>query len=108
MKPWKSMNILQILSPPNRVPFQNGSGRLDLAIGLSSDHNPLTARVIANRVWLHHFDAGIVTTPDDFGNQSVPPSHPELLDYLATHFIADGWSIKKLHRMTMLSSVHWG
>ena len=98
--------FLQILSPPNRVPFQNGSGRLDLAIGISSDHNPLTARVIVNRVWLHHFDAGIVTTPDDFGNQSVPPSHPELLDYLATRFIADGWSIKKLHRMIMLSSVY--
>jgi len=98
--------FLQILSPPNRIPFQSGSGRLELAIGIASDHNPLTARVIVNRVWLHHFDAGIVTTPDDFGNQSAPPSHPELLDYLATHFMQDGWSIKKLHRLIMLSSTY--
>jgi len=98
--------FLQILSPPNRVPFQNGSGRLELAIGIASRSNPLTARVIVNRIWMHHFDAGIVTTPDDFGNQSAPPSHPELLDYLATRFMADGWSIKKLHRLIMLSSVY--
>jgi len=98
--------FLQILSPSNRRPFQSGSGRLELAIGIASDHNPLTARVIVNRVWLHHFDAGIVTTPDDLGNQSAPPSHPELLDYLATRFMADGWSLKKLHRLIMLSSVY--
>ena len=98
--------FLQILSPPNRVPFKNGSGRMELAIGVASDNNPLTARVIVNRIWLHHFDEGIVTTPDDFGNQSAPPSHPELLDYLASRFMADGWSIKKLHRLIMLSSVY--
>ena len=98
--------FLQILSPPNRTPFKNGSGRLELAIGISSRFNPLTARVMVNRIWMHHFDAGIVTTPDDFGNQSAPPSHPELLDYLATRFMQDGWSIKKLHRLIMLSSVY--
>jgi hypothetical protein len=98
--------FLQILSPPNRLPFQNGSGRYELALGIASKGNPLTARVIVNRVWLHHFDEGIVTTPDDFGNQSAPPSHPELLDYLATRFVAEGWSIKKLHRLIMLSSVY--
>jgi hypothetical protein len=98
--------FLQILSPLNRVPFQNGSGRLELAMDIASSSNPLTARVIVNRVWLHHFDAGIVTTPDDFGNQSAPPSHPELLDYLATRLMAEGWSIKKLHRLIMLSSVY--
>jgi len=98
--------FLQILSPPNRVPFHNGSGRLELAIGIASDHNPLTARVIVNRLWLHHFDAGIVTTPDDFGNQSAPPSHPELLDYLASRFMAEGWSIKKMHRLIMLSNTY--
>lgn len=98
--------FLQILSPPNRVPFQIGSGRYELALGIASPANPLTARVIVNRVWMHHFDAGIVTTPDDFGNQSAPPSHPELLDYLATRFMAEGWSIKNLHRQIMLSSVY--
>jgi hypothetical protein len=98
--------FLQILSPPNRVPFQSGSGRLELAIGIASKSNPLTARVIVNRIWLHHFDAGIITTPDDLGNQSAPPSHPELLDYLATRFMAEGWSIKQLHRLIMLSSVY--
>jgi hypothetical protein len=98
--------FLQVLSPPNRVPFQNGSGRLELALDIASKNNPLTARVIVNRIWMHHFDAGIVTTPDDLGNQSAPPSHPELLDYLASRFMADGWSIKKLHRLIMLSNVY--
>ncbi len=98
--------FLQILSPPNRTPFQYGSGRLELAFGIASKSNPLTARVIVNRIWMHHFDEGIVTTPDDLGNQSAPPSHPELLDYLATRLMAEGWSIKKLHRLIMLSSVY--
>src|SRR5258708_37886540 len=57
-------------------------------------------------MWLHHFGEGFVTTPDDFGNQSAPPSHPELLDYLAARFVEDGWSIKKMHRLIMLSSVY--
>ena len=67
---------------------------------------PSTARVMVNRVWLHHFGAGLVTTPDDFGLRSDPPSHPELLDYLAWRFMQDGWSLKKLHRLLMLSSVY--
>ena len=62
--------------------------------------------MIVNRLWLHHFGAGLVTTPDDFGLRSDPPSHPELLDYLAWRFMQDGWSIKKMHRMLMLSSVY--
>jgi len=98
--------FLEILSPPNRTPFRYGSGRLELALDIASTNNPLTARVIVNRVWMHHFDEGIVTTPDDLGNQSAPPSHPELLDYLATRFMADGWSLKKLHRLILLSSVY--
>jgi hypothetical protein len=98
--------FLQILSGPNPQLFLNGSGRLELAYAIVSPANPLTSRVLVNRVWLHHFDAGIVTTPDDFGNQSDPPSHPELLDYLAMRFMHDGWSIKKLHRLIMLSSTY--
>jgi hypothetical protein len=98
--------FLEILSGRNRAPFHNGSGRLELAYSIINPANPLTARVLVNRVWLHHFGQGIVTTPDDFGNQSDPPSHPELLDYLALQFMQDGWSIKKLHREIMLSSTY--
>ncbi len=98
--------FLEILSGPNRVPFQVGSGRLELAQSIINPNNPLTARVLVNRVWLHHFDQGIVLTPDDFGNQSDPPSHPEMLDYLAARFMREGWSIKKLHRLIMLSNTY--
>jgi hypothetical protein len=71
---------------------------------IASKDNPLTARVLVNRVWLHHFGAGIVRTPSDFGARSDPPSHPELLDWLALRFVEDGWSIKKLHRRILLSA----
>ncbi len=98
--------FLEILSGLNRVPFKKGSGRLELAYAIANPYNPLTARVAVNRVWMHHFGEGFVTTPDDFGNQSEPPSHPELLDYLAAHFIQDGWSMKKLHREIMLSNTY--
>ena len=83
-----------------------GSGRLELARRLVDPANPLTARVLVNRVWKHHFGEGIVKTPDDFGVMGGRPSHPELLDYLATRFVAGGWSIKGLHRMMMLSSTY--
>jgi cytochrome c553 len=98
--------FLEILSGPNRPLFVNGSGRLELARAIVSPANPLTSRVLVNRVWLHHFGEGFVTTPDDLGNQSDPPSHPELLDYLALRFMQDGWSIKKLHRLIMLSNTY--
>jgi hypothetical protein len=98
--------FLEILSGPNRVPFQNGSGRLELAQAIANPYNPLTPRVAVNRVWMRHLGEGFVTTPDDFGNQSEPPSHPELLDYLAARFINDGWSVKKLHRLIMLSNTY--
>ena len=98
--------FLAILAGDKRQPFTHGSGRLELARAIASRENPLTARVMVNRVWLHHFGAGLVTTPDDFGLRSDPPSHPELLDYLAWRFMQDGWSLKKLHRLLMLSSVY--
>lgn len=96
--------FLEVLAGPNRKPFQKGSGRLELAQAIASPDNPLTARVLVNRVWLHHFGAGLVKTPSDFGLRSEPPSHPELLDYLASRFLKEAWSIKKLHRLIMLSN----
>jgi hypothetical protein len=79
---------------------------LELAQAIASADNPLTARVLVNRVWLHHFGQGLVRTPSDFGLRSDPPSHPQLLDYLASRFVAEGWSIKKLHRWILLSSTY--
>ena len=98
--------FLQILSAPNRPVYTNGSGRLELALGIASQNNPLTARVMINRIWEHHFGEGFVPTPDDFGMMSEPPSHPELLDFLARNFMTNGWNIKKIHRLIMLSSVY--
>jgi hypothetical protein len=98
--------FLEVLSGPNRKPFQKGSGRLELAEDIASRDNPLTARVLVNRVWLHHFGRALVATPSDFGTRSDPPTNPELLDYLAARFMDDGWFIKKLHRLIMLSGAY--
>jgi hypothetical protein len=87
-------------------PFHSGSGRLELAEAVVDRHNPLTARVLVNRIWAHHFGNGLVRTPSDFGLRSDPPSHPELLDYLASTFVEERWSIKTLHRQIMTSSVY--
>ncbi len=89
-----------------RQPFTQGSGRLELARAIAHRDNPLTARVIVNRVWLHHFGHGLVATPSDFGLRADPPSHPELLDHLATRFMEEGWSLKKLHRHILLSATY--
>jgi cytochrome c553 len=96
----------EVLSGAYRPAWTNGSGRLQLAYAIANNKNPVTARVMVNRVWLHHFGEGFVPTPDDFGTMSESPSHPELLDYLASRFMDNGWSIKKLHREIMLSSVY--
>jgi hypothetical protein len=98
--------FLEILSGPNRHPFTQGSGRLELANAIANKDNPLTARVMVNRVWMHHLGQAFVRTPDDLGVQSEKPSHPELLDYLATYFVEHGWSIKQMHRLVMLSSTY--
>lgn len=82
------------------------SGRLQLAHWLTASDNPLTARVMANRIWQYHFGTGLVKTPSDFGMRGLPPTHPALLDWLASRFIADGWSIKKMHRHIMLSRTY--
>jgi hypothetical protein len=86
--------------------FQNGSGRLELARAIIDPENPLTARVIVNRVWMHHFGFGLVRTPSDFGLRGDAPTHPELLDYLAVKFVQSGWSLKKLHRLIMTSAAY--
>ena len=88
------------------TPFQKGSGRLELAQAIASPTNPLTARVFVNRVWLNHFGAGLARTPSDFGVRSEPPSHPELLDWLAASFMEQGWSVKQLHRTIMNSATY--
>jgi hypothetical protein len=90
----------------DRKPFTQGSGRLELAQAIASKDNPLTARVIVNRVWLWHFGQGLVRTPSDFGTRGDRPTHPELLDHLAVRFMNEGWSIKNLHRLIMLSSAY--
>jgi hypothetical protein len=98
--------FLSLIAGEDREPFRDGSGRLELARSIASAGNPLTARVLVNRVWEHHFGQGLVRTPSDFGLRSEPPSHPQLLDYLASRFVAEGWSIKKLQRWILLSSTY--
>ncbi|MDE2680711.1 MAG: DUF1549 and DUF1553 domain-containing protein, partial [Verrucomicrobiota bacterium] len=80
------------------------SGRLELAQWIANRHNPLTARVMVNRVWRWHFGRGLVTTPDNFGKLGAKPSHPELLDWLAVWFVENGWSVKKLNALILTSA----
>jgi hypothetical protein len=98
--------FLGALSGERRQPFREGSGRLELAHAIADAENPLTARVIVNRVWMHHFGKPLVRTPADFGLRSDPPSHPQLLDWLAATFIENGWSMKWLHRKILLSATY--
>ena len=97
--------FLQLLSHVDGgKPFTKGSGRLELAQAIANPNNPLTPRVIVNRIWQHHFGVGLVSTSSDFGARGETPSHPELLDYIANEFIKDGWSIKRLQKRILMSS----
>ena len=96
--------FLEVINPEPFHAEASGSGRLELAARLFDKSNPLTARVMANRIWLWHFGQGLVPTPNDFGKQGKPATHPELLDWLASRFMAEGWSIKAMHRRILLSN----
>jgi cytochrome c553 len=99
--------FLQCVAGDSRPVFDKGSGRLELAQAIASPQNPLTARVMVNRVWAQHFGMGIVRTLSDFGYQGEKPTHPEVLDYLASRFMKeDAWSIKKLHKRILLSATY--
>ncbi len=89
----------------NEAP-QSGSGRLELARAIVAPDNPLPPRVIVNRLWHHHFGAGLVRSPDDFGVMGQRPTHPELLDYLAGQLMREGWSLKQMHRLMVLSNTY--
>ena len=100
-------------TPPHFLTCLGGSDtkqfrdrRLDLAREIVNPANPLTARVAVNRTWMHHFGAGLVRTPSDFGTRGDAPTHPELLDYLALRFVQSGWSLKSLHRLIVTSSTY--
>ncbi len=101
-----SAKFLTMLASTNATPFPDGHRRLGLAREIVSPENPLTRRVLVNWVWQHHFGQGLMKTPDDWGTRAGRPTHPELLDYLASVFAEDQWSLKKLHRRIMLSAVY--
>ena len=99
-----TLAVFQPLTLATNTPEQER--RLQLADWIARPENPLTARVLVNRLWQHHFGVGLVNTPNDFGRNGAKPSHPELLDWMASELVANGWSIKKLHRL-ILTSATW-
>ena len=109
--------FLEVAAGPDRKPFAQGSGRRELAEAIVEPRNPLTSRVMVNRVWQHHFGTGIVATPSDFGLRGLPPSNPQLLDWMAAETVGidapttgvnspNRWSLKRLHRLVMNSAVY--
>ena len=98
--------FLRIIEGQTREQFKQGSGRIQLAKAVVSSSNPLTARVMVNRIWMNHFGKALVRTPSNFGILGESPSHPELLDWLAVEFVDSGWSIKSLHRTIMNSATY--
>ena len=95
-----------MLSNDGSKPFKEGSGRLELARAIASKDNPLTARVIVNRLWAQHFGRGLVATPSNFGAMGERPSHAELLDWLAARLVEKNWSLKSLHREILLTAAY--
>ncbi|MDQ1471827.1 MAG: hypothetical protein QOJ99_3307 [Bryobacterales bacterium] len=98
--------FLQVLCESECKPFTHGSGRLELAEAIASPDNPLTSRVIVNRIWAHHFGEGIVRSQSNFGLLGEKPTHPELLDYLASRLVDNRWSLKDLHRQILMSATY--
>ncbi|MBC8112761.1 MAG: DUF1553 domain-containing protein, partial [Candidatus Saccharimonas sp.] len=98
--------FLSVLGGQTFPPDEQSSGRRQLADWIASPDNPLTARVMVNRIWLNHFGQGLVPTPNDFGKQGRPPTHPELLDWLSRRFVESGWSMKAMHRLMMNSRTY--
>src|SRR5262249_30257254 len=98
--------VLSAVPGEHDIPEKAEGRRLALARLVASRDNPLTARVIVNRVWQQHFGKGLVAKPNNFGKMGKKPSHPELLDWLAAWFIDNGWSVKKLHRLIMTSAAY--
>jgi cytochrome c553 len=95
-----------VLAGAERKPFLHKSGRLELAESIASPSNPLTRRVIVNRVWMHHFGEPLVATPSDFGVRTAKPVQADLLDHLASYLLQEGWSLKRLHRYIVLSATY--
>lgn len=98
--------FLALIEGDDREQFDHGSGRRDLALAITDPENPLTARVMVNRIWMWHFGSPLVATPSDFGTRAAEPTHPELLDWLAREFIDSGWSMKHMHRQIVLSAAY--
>ena len=98
--------FLEILDGDDRVPFSNGSGRLELAEHIASTDNPLTARVWVNRIWMHHFGEPLVDTPSDFGLRTKQPVHHQLLNYLASELLENGWHTKPIHQLIVSSRAY--
>jgi hypothetical protein len=98
--------FLTVLGGQKLPPEEKGSGRRELADWLTDKSNPLTARVMVNRIWQYHFGRGLVKSSNDFGVRGEKPTHPELLDWLASRFLQGGWSIKAMHRLIVLSHAY--
>ena len=101
--PRRFLRVIAGAEPPR---FSKGSGREELAATIVDPQNPLTVRVFVNRIWQHHFGDGLVRTPSNFGSLGESPTHPELLDWLASEFVSQGWSLKSLHRKIMTSATY--
>ena len=100
------LQLASLFTEAAPMPAIAGSGRRELAERIASPTHPLTARVMVNRLWKHHFGTGIVASTDDFGHMGEKPSHPELLDWLASEFVGQGWSLKKMNRLIVLSNAY--